>query len=206
MGAYPSGSNGFAKVDPRYPSAFGICDRCSFRYNLRDLVYQYEWSGATLRNKRIRVCKRTCLDIANQQLQTYSPPPDPIPVRDPRPDLSFMGYAPVIIYTIAGTPTAPVLDGFGNPVLDGYGNWISSGFGTYGVLLPPATDRALVNFTIPASFGIWINPTGGVCTPNAPNCAFYAPNSYFEEFGPASDNGITYFTTIAGLLIVVQTQ
>lgn len=206
MGAYPSGANGYAKVDPRYPSAWACCDRCGFRYLHSDLSWQMEWSGAQLRNKRILVCRRTCLDVPQPQLRSYSPPPDPLPIRDPRPDLSYMGLAPIAVYTIACITVQPVLDGYGNPVLDGYGNWISSGQGLWGILLTPGTGRSLVNFDLPASFGIWINPTGGVCSPGAPNCTFYAPNTYFEESGPAANNGITYFTTIAGLLIVVQSQ
>lgn len=205
MGSYPSGANGRANVDPRNPAAFGVCDRDGFRYNRNELVWQFEWSGNQLRNKRILVCKR-CLDIPNPQLRSYSPPPDPIPIDNPRPDLSYMGLAPTIVYTIAGTTVVPVLDGYGNPVLDGYGNWISSGQGLWGVLLPPGTGRSLVNFDLPASFGLWINPTGGVCSPGAPNCTFYAANTYFEEFGAVCDLGITYFTTIAGLLVVVQSQ
>jgi hypothetical protein len=206
MGAYPSGANGFAKVNPRFPDAFAICDRCGQRYNKSDLVWQHDWRGNSLQNLRILVCKRKCLDIPQPQLAAYSPPPDPIPIRDPRPDLSYMGLAPNPVYTQAQTQSFPVLDGYGNPVLDGYGNWVIGTAGTYGYLLQAGTGRTLVNFDLPASFGLWINPLGGLCSPTAPNCVFYAPNTYFEEFGEAANNAITYWTTIAGLLIVVQSQ
>ena len=175
------------------------------RWNRSDLTYQYEWSGISLRNKRILVCPR-CLDIPNAQLQSYSPPPDPIPIRDPRPDFSYMGNPPNIVYTVAQTNAQPVRDGFGNIVLDGYGNWVIAAGGTWGVLLPTGSGRTLVNFDLPASFGLWINPYGGPCAPGFPNCQFYAANTYFEEFGPICDYAITYFTTIAGLLVVVQSQ
>lgn len=230
MGSYPSGANGFARVDSRRPSAFAICDRCGLRYNKVDLEWQYEWRGNTLQNLGILVCRRKCLDVPQEQLRSYSPPPDPLPVRDPRVDLSYMGLSPNVVYTIACRPAQPVLDGFGHivldgfgnpvfetealPVLDGLGNYVLDGFGnlvflgavSFGILLPPGTGRTLVNFDLPASFGIWINPTGGICTPGLPPSQFYAPGTYYEVFGAAANNGITYFTTIAGLQIVVQSQ
>jgi hypothetical protein len=207
MGAYPSGANGFARVDARNPSAWAVCDRCGFRYLHSDLSFQFEWAGVGLRNKRVLVCRRRCLDIPNPQLRSYSPPPDPIPIRDPRPDQSYQGLAPNIVYTIASSGLQPVLDGFGNPVLDGYGNFVSDGHDVGNAqLIGPGVGRTLVNFDLPASFGLWINPTGGFCSPGAPNCVFYSPNSYFEVFGAAANNAITYYTTIVGLLIVVQSQ
>jgi hypothetical protein len=207
MGSYPSGTNGYARVDPSSPIAFACCDRCGFRYNRTDLTWQLDWRGNSLQNLRILVCRRTCLDIPNDQLRSFSPPADPLPVHNPRPDQSYQGLAPIIIYTIASIGLVPVLDGFGNPVLDGYGNWISDGHGVGNAqLIGPGVGRTLVNFDLPASFGLWINLTGGFCSPGAPNCVFYSPNSYFEVFGAAANNALTYYTTIVGLLIVVQSQ
>lgn len=69
--------HGRAEVDPENPSAWGICDRCNFTYNLRDLVWQYQWAGETLINKRILVCTRTCLDDPSPFLRAVILPPDP---------------------------------------------------------------------------------------------------------------------------------
>lgn len=75
--------NNNVRVDSRHPQAQGICDRCGWTYNLTDLVDQKEWAGATVRNTKLKVCP-SCLDEPNQQLRTYSPGPDPVPVKDPR--------------------------------------------------------------------------------------------------------------------------
>ena len=91
MGSYPRGANGFARVDPRNLSAFAICDRCGQRYSRTDLVWQFDWRGSQLQNLRILVCTRKCLDEPQPQLRSYSPPPDPLPVQNPRPDMSVMG-------------------------------------------------------------------------------------------------------------------
>ena len=205
MGSYPSGAMGRARVDPHRPTAFAICDRCSFRYNRTDLSWQFDWRGSQLQNLRILVCDR-CLDVPQEQLRSYSPPPDPIPVRNPRPDQSLMGYAPLVGYTVACTAAVWLRDGLGNLVLDGLGNPIMGVPGTSAVLLPAATDRALVNFTLPSSFGLWLNSTGPADPLPSPGSVFYAPGSYYEVFGAAANNEITYYTTIAGLQIVVQTQ
>lgn len=75
---------GRARVNARNPSAFGVCDRCGFWYNLVDLNYQMEWRGPRLMNIRLRVCKQ-CTDtpyIFNKPI-IYGI--DPVPVQDPRP-------------------------------------------------------------------------------------------------------------------------
>ena len=53
-------------------------------YNLSRLRYQFDWSGAKLINRRVKVCP-TCLDRPQEQLRTIRMTPDPLPVRDPRP-------------------------------------------------------------------------------------------------------------------------
>lgn len=205
MGSYPSGANGRAYVDARNPAAFGCCDRCGFRYNLIALSWQFDWRGAQLQNLRILVCDR-CLDKPQEQLRSYSPPPDPLPVMNPRPDLICQGDYPTVVYTVAGTPTIWLRDGFGHLILDGFGNPILLTQGTYGTLIGADPSRTMINFTIPPAFGIWLNPTGGVAMAGGPGCVYYAPNSYYEAFGVAAENAITYYTTIAGLQFVVQTE
>jgi hypothetical protein len=91
IGSFPRGANGFARVDPRNPIAFAICDRCGQRFNRTDLSWQFDYRGAQLQNLRILVCNRKCYDEPQPQLRAYSPPPDPLPVSNPRPDMSDMG-------------------------------------------------------------------------------------------------------------------
>ncbi len=67
------------------PSSAAICDRCGFRYNHRDLSWQFQWAGDKQTNLRILVCPE-CLDIPQIQLKTPHLPPDPIPTKDPRPE------------------------------------------------------------------------------------------------------------------------
>jgi len=77
--------NGHAKVDTQHPEAFGICDRCSFQYNLTDLTWQFDWRGNQLTNLRVLVCL-SCNDTPQQQLRPVIIPPDPIPIPDARPE------------------------------------------------------------------------------------------------------------------------
>lgn len=77
---------GRARVSAKNPQAFGVCDRCGIWYNLVDLVWQYDWRGTSLQNLWIRVCKRTCLDVPQEQLRAIQLPADPVPVWQPRPE------------------------------------------------------------------------------------------------------------------------
>lgn len=91
---------GRARVDPQHPEAFGVCDRCGFWHNLANLHYQHEWRGQRLMNIRLRVCPR-CMDVPFIFNKPIVYPPDPVPIRDPRPQN----------FTIAdnGSPTVPPL-------------------------------------------------------------------------------------------------
>lgn len=66
---------------------WGYCDRCNFRYDLKDLSWQFEWRGLRLANLRLLVCCR-CLDDPQEQLRAIFIPPDPAPVKDARPGYS----------------------------------------------------------------------------------------------------------------------
>lgn len=92
--------HGRARVDPNYPEAAGICDRCGLRYQLNSLRYQFEWRGPRLANTRLRVCSR-CMDIPFIFNKPIIFPPDPKPVPDPRPQN----------FTVAnnGSPVTPAL-------------------------------------------------------------------------------------------------
>ena len=81
--------HGRARVDPRQPRSFAICDRCGFLYNHNDLNWQLEWQGVQLLNLHLLVC-RTCLDIPQEQLRTVVLPPDPTPTYFARPESFFI--------------------------------------------------------------------------------------------------------------------
>lgn len=74
---------GQAVINPAAPEAVGVCDRCGFLYNLRQLRWQYQWAGTTMQNLHLRVCDK-CWDTPSEQLRTLILPPDPTPVADPR--------------------------------------------------------------------------------------------------------------------------
>lgn len=87
----------FAYADMERPEAFATCDRCNFRYNRSQLVWQFDFRGLREQNLRILVCTRTCNDVANPQLKPIIVGPDPVPVKDPRPGFlaTQQGYTPV---------------------------------------------------------------------------------------------------------------
>lgn len=70
------------------PEVWGYCDRCNFRYLLKDLVWQFDWRGSKLANLGIRVCLEKCLDDPQEQLKAIFIGPDPFPVVDARPGFS----------------------------------------------------------------------------------------------------------------------
>lgn len=81
--AFPQSSRAWA--DMRHPEPWGICDRCGFRYLRSVLRWQYDWRGNQLQNLRLLVCA-PCEDVPNEQQRPIIIGPDPVPVRDPRPD------------------------------------------------------------------------------------------------------------------------
>lgn len=81
--------HGRATINPNDPNALGICDRCSFLFNLRTLRWQMEWCGTTMQNLHLRVCSQ-CWDVPQEQLRTIILPADPPSVRDPRTEPFFI--------------------------------------------------------------------------------------------------------------------
>lgn len=71
-------------VNPDAPEPYGICDRHGGMVALSELKFQTEVSGTGIRTTNLRVCSR-CTDRHAQFLRTIVIPPDPPPVRDPRP-------------------------------------------------------------------------------------------------------------------------
>ena len=85
--AYASRS-GRARTSARSPQAHAICDRCGFRYNHVNLKWQFDWSGASLVNRRMLVCN-SCYDEPQQQLRAIVIPADPVPIQNPRIEYFF---------------------------------------------------------------------------------------------------------------------
>jgi len=82
MSRWPTGK---FHVDVNAPEPYGICDRCSAMHALSALSKQQEWRGRNLVTRNgLLICER-CLDVPNEQNRTIKLPPDPVPVRDPRP-------------------------------------------------------------------------------------------------------------------------
>lgn len=76
---------GHARLDPRRPMAFAICDRCGFMYRHADLVWDTQYHGRQLRRTGFLVCKK-CDDLPNPTLRPIVLPPDPVPILNPRPE------------------------------------------------------------------------------------------------------------------------
>lgn len=76
--------SGRARTSATNPHAFAVCDRCGMWYNHNRLVWQHDWAGTSLINKRILVCTYSCLDKPQQQLRAIIIPADPLPVYNPR--------------------------------------------------------------------------------------------------------------------------
>ncbi len=79
----------------RGSKAFGFCDRCGIRYDLKELKYQVVNQKPTA----LRVCQE-CNDVDHPQYQLGKfPINDPVALRDPRPDInpgrSLPGWNPV---------------------------------------------------------------------------------------------------------------
>jgi len=114
MGSFPRAAVGRARVNPRWPQAFAICDKCGFRWNHSDLRWAFEWAGSQLQNRRFLVCSR-CLDIPNPQLRAYAVPADPVPISNPRPETADMSssFTPYLTDENGNLVT----DEFGHPIV-----------------------------------------------------------------------------------------
>jgi hypothetical protein len=96
----PYHPTGRARVSARRPEAHGICDDCGFRYLRRQLRPKQQWTGMKLQTFNILVCNQ-CWDIPQTQLRTLIIPPDPIPIRNPRPE-QFSAEVPSYASTLTG--------------------------------------------------------------------------------------------------------
>ena len=79
----------YGVVDPGNPEAAGICDRGGEVRKRRELLPEMEWRGDRLAWNGFLVCRRH-MDRPQPQDRARHLPADPIPVRNPRPDLDFV--------------------------------------------------------------------------------------------------------------------
>ena len=75
---------GHAYTDPGSPLEPATCDRCGHRYMHHDLKFQFDYRGNSLQNLHLLVCDK-CYDEPQNQLRPIIVPPDPVPIKDPRP-------------------------------------------------------------------------------------------------------------------------
>ncbi len=74
--------SGRAYTNPSSPDAFGVCQRCGFWHNRKNIRDQWDWRGTRLQNLYILVCPR-CVDNPQQQLRAIVLPADPVPIYRP---------------------------------------------------------------------------------------------------------------------------
>lgn len=74
----------YVHIDQSAPRALGVCDTSGFIFNRNDLVRQMEWRGNALVWTGFYV-GRPFLDEPNQQGRPPMFPPDPLPIKEPRP-------------------------------------------------------------------------------------------------------------------------
>lgn len=72
-----------ARVDVNSPRAWATDDRSGFIGNHENLVWQHDWSGPRLLNKKVLVFPDQ-LDKPQRQLGSLRLPPDPVPVQNAR--------------------------------------------------------------------------------------------------------------------------
>lgn len=75
-----------ARTNATDPEAWGTCDRSGFIGNQRDLVWQFDWQGTQLVNKRFLVVP-DMWDEPQRQLGTIILPPDPVSIPNARPEV-----------------------------------------------------------------------------------------------------------------------
>ena len=71
-------------TNPWKPEPVGFDDLTGFKVYLKDMEFQYEWSGPRLYNTRF-LRPPQYLDVPNEQARTIIIGPDPVPLKDIRP-------------------------------------------------------------------------------------------------------------------------
>lgn len=202
--------HGRASIDSGNPSALGICDRCSFRFNLKDLNYQYEWAGPRLQNTQMLVCDG-CLDKPQEQLRTIIIPADPEPVENPRPEATVQDNNPISPIGQNADPRLPYGTNIGTLISGGgtyaafdsntnkpfrvcaclgvsgssYGNWVGKNWAQdpSGVTTPSGLTASTLSYTM-ASFVL-----------TAPNDTAFLGSSYATTYRVQGSSDGTTWTT-----------
>lgn len=97
-------ARGRAKLNPRSPRAFAICDQCGFIGNHCDLRWEVQYMGPQIQKTGFLVCN-TCWDIPNPQLKPKVLPADPVPILNPRKEAPQTNIN-LTTYTVATLPSA----------------------------------------------------------------------------------------------------
>ncbi len=74
-----------ARTDPSSPRAWATSDRSGFVDNLENMVWQTQWRGTKLIKTGLLVSPEDW-DVPQRQLGTVILPPDPVAVRNARPE------------------------------------------------------------------------------------------------------------------------
>ena len=83
-----------ARTDTSSPRAWGTSDRNGMISNHEDMVWQFDWAGSRLVNKRVLVSHDE-LDVPQRQLGTIILPPDPPAIMNARPEQYAIDEYPV---------------------------------------------------------------------------------------------------------------
>lgn len=195
--------HGRASVNRFNPEAWAICDDCGMLYLHKDLRFQYEWLGAKLQKINFLKCER-CYDTPQEQNRVIVLPTDPVPIKDPRPELyisltdpiSGLSLNPVsslsaLNQTAIGnlTQAAGLLSAFdantNKPMFQSAASFISnSSFNTVGRFWG---NSLTTNGLTAGSFAVW-----------APNDAKFfggGPTSYFFQ---GSNDGVLWNNLSSG--------
>lgn len=206
--------HGRATIDRNKPNALGVCDRCGFLFNHNRLSWQMDWRGPNIQNLAILVCQ-SCLDKPQENGQrTIILPPDPVPIRNARPEN----------YVNADNPMSPIgLTLTSNEQVSGFLGTMTGGGGLVaafnGVTNKPWYHCAYISVS-DSSYGNYVaknwSPYAGgittlssimspVITHSLSSFTAYAPNDQsFVSSGPTdylvqgSPNGVSWITLSSG--------
>lgn len=118
-------------VDPRDPKGVAMCDGCGFWVSYETLREQVDFRGGWTPEKTGLFVCATCDDVPQPYYQRQVLPPDPVPLRNPRPDPnvpsdSGWGYLTDsnndIIVTQTGAGLEPSLNFNAKPIVTATGN------------------------------------------------------------------------------------
>lgn len=205
--------HGRANISETRPEALAVCDFCGFIFNHNRLDWQMDWRGATIRNLGFLTCA-TCADVYQQNGQrTVILPPDPVPIKNARPQQYVLADNPVSPIGLTLTSNEPAGGFFGT--MTGGGGVVSA---FNGVINKPAHQCAYSIATTSYEGYVaknWSPYQGGITEPaslSAPvrthslsSFSAYAPNDQsFISSAPAdwvvqgSPNSVSWITISSG--------